>query len=63
MDPSGSVYAMLHRPLIVEVASAKAVSKALGLMAGTPDPSAFVCLVLYTGFVHLFWAAAAETAR
>ena len=64
------MYAMLYRPLIVEVASAESVSKGSDLMAGMPDPDAFVCLVLYTGVVHILynnfvihWAAAAKVAR
>ena len=44
--------------LIVEAASAESVSKGSGLMAGTPDSSAFVCLDLYTGFEHIQWTLA-----
>ena len=54
---------------IVEASSAESVSKGSGLMAGTPDPGAFVCFVLYTGVVHILynnfailWAAAARLA-
>ena len=53
----------------MEAASAESVSKGSGLMAGTPDPGAFVCLVLYTGVVRIFynniailWAATARLA-
>ena len=47
------MYAMLHTSFKVEAASAESVSKGSGLMPGTPDPGAFVCLVLYTGCVHI----------
>ena len=40
---------------LVEVASAESVSKGWRVMAGTPDPGAFVHLVLYTGIVHIFY--------